>query len=91
MSYSVALGAVYPIKFPSPIGTQNVNIPVEQMATDAINAAWPTLQSKLNTELPKLVAKAAPTLQNQVRGPLILAGVVVVGAIAAAAWWVKKG
>ena len=89
MSYA-ALGLNYPITLPV-VGTQNINVPVDKMATDAINAAWPVLQTRLNAELPKIIAKAGPAIQSQLQGRLLLAGAVILAAIGASAWWVKRG
>lgn len=81
-----ALGISYPIKLPI-VGVQNIDVPVDKMSQDAINAAWPVLKARLDKELPGLINKAAPQLQKQ----FIVAGAVIVGAVFAAAWWVKKG
>jgi len=88
MSYA-ALGLSYPITLPV-VGKQNIDIPVDRMATDAINAAWPVLQSKLKAELPKLIQQATPAVEAQSRKLAMTLGVIIVLSVGAAAWWIKR-
>lgn len=92
MSYS-SLGATYWINLPV-IGKQRVDIPLEQVARDAANAAWPPVQAKLRAEIPKFMAQATPVLEKQVkllRNTLIGVGIVLVGMEVLTAYWIKKG
>lgn len=94
------LGLDIPIK--TPIGTQTISVPVESAAKAAAEAAWPVLQKKMEAELPKLVSKAVAQAQPKLRAEIdrglkeakktgYVIGFFVVAAIAASAWWVKKG
>lgn len=84
------LGINYPITLPV-VGKQNIDIPVDRMSQDAINAAWPVLKARMEQELPKIIAKAAPQAMGEVRTQLVIAGAAIIGAVFVAAWWVKKG
>jgi len=89
MAYQ-ALGLNYPITLPV-VGTQNINVPVDKMAQDAINAAWPVLKARLDSELPAIIAKSAPAAMGQLRNQVLIAIGVHLAAIALAALWIKKG
>lgn len=84
------LGISYPIKLPV-VGTQNIDVPVDKMSQDAINAAWPVLKARLDAELPGIIKKAAPAAMGQVKTQVMIAGAVIVGAVFVAALWIKKG
>ncbi len=65
MSYAAALGATalgYDLVIDTPFGKQTVSLPLEKMTQDlskqAVEAAWPSIQTKLNAEMPKLLATA---------------------------------
>jgi hypothetical protein len=58
------LGYDLVIKAPAPIGNQHVQIPVEDMAKAAVNAAWPTAQQKIEAEFPKLLSQAQAAVIN---------------------------
>lgn len=83
------LGISYPITLPV-VGKQNIDVPVDRMAQDAINAAWPVLQAKLKAELPKLVAQATPAVEAQSRKLVLQLGVIIALSVGAAAWWIKR-
>ena len=76
-----ALSGTYYVTFPV-IGKQAFDVPVERIAQDAINAAWPNLQQKLKAEIPKL----AGGVKTQAIGAVLLICAVTIGA----AWWVKR-
>ncbi len=95
MSYAAALGANFTIS--TPFGNQNIGIPVEQMATTAVNSAWPVMQSKLQAALPGLLASAMPTVKaeekaiiGQVNRDVFALGVALVGAIGLGVWYLKR-
>lgn len=88
MSYT-SLGLAYPITLPV-VGKQNIDIPVDRMAQDAVNAAWPVLQSKLKAELPKLIQAAQPAVQAESRKVVMRLGLIIVLSMGAAAWWIKR-
>lgn len=84
------LGLNYPVTLPV-VGVQNINVPVDKMAQDAVNAAWPVLKSRLDAELPGIIAKSAPAAMGQLRNQLLIGVAVHIVAIALAAIWIKKG
>ena len=63
----VGLGADYPFTVSTPFGNKTIklSIPVETMAKDAANAAWPVLQKQIESEAPKLVKQLEPALQAE--------------------------
>lgn len=96
MAYS-SLGASYSVSV-SPFGSTTVNIPVEQMAQDAVANAIPALQARvpqilddlgpsvtaaLNQQLPNVAAKLLPPIKDAVDGELGKVKYVVLGAVAA--------
>ena len=90
-----ALGANFTIS--TPFGNQTIGIPVEQMATTAVNAAWPTFQSKIQAALPGLLKQAMPAVQaqeaavvSQVNRTVFLLGATLVGAIGLAVWAIRR-
>lgn len=69
MSYAQALGYDLVIDMPAPLPAAHINVPLEKMAADAVNAAWPSLQTKIEAEIPHLVTVAAaqiPTLLPEI-------------------------
>jgi len=58
------LGYDLVIKAPAPIGNQHVQIPIEDMAKHAVDAAWPTAQQKIEAEFPKLLNQAQAAVIN---------------------------
>jgi hypothetical protein len=85
-----ALGISYPITLPV-VGKQNIDVPVDRMSQDAINAAWPVLKARLDKELPGIIAKSAPAAMTQLRSQLMVAVAIHLAAIGLAALWIKKG
>jgi hypothetical protein len=65
-----AFGYSFKIDLPG-VGSQRVNIPLEQMARDmaaiATNEAWPILRDQLYAELPNLMARATAEVQPKLR------------------------
>lgn len=85
----MGLGMDIPIS--TPIGTTHVQVPIENVVSSAIDAAWPNLQKKIQTELETSGRaeidrglKKADTLGYTLT-------VLLIGAIVGSAWWVKKG
>lgn len=69
MYRAVGLGASYNISLNTPFGRvgSSIDIPVEQAARDAVNAAWPPLQQKLEAEAPRLIGQVWPGLQQKLQ------------------------
>jgi hypothetical protein len=69
MYRAVGLGASYNIGLNTPFGRvgSTIDIPVEQAARDAVNAAWPPLQQKLEAEAPRLIGQVWPGLQQKLQ------------------------
>jgi len=67
-----ALG--YDLVIKTPIGTQKIHVPIEQMAKDAaemaVDAVWPPVKKKLDQALPELLKKgldvALPAAQKAI-------------------------
>jgi hypothetical protein len=62
MSYQ-GFGMAFPIK--TPVGTYNVDIPVDQMMQAAVAAGWPIMQQNLQAELPKVMAQVQDAAINK--------------------------
>lgn len=63
------LGLDVPIHFPV-IGTQHFQIPIEDMAKHAVDAAWPDIQAKIQTEYKQIIADAIARVEAEI--PVII-------------------
>lgn len=52
-------GLGYDLPITTPIGTQRISIPVEQLVKDSLNMAWPQVRGKLMAEVPGILDMAA--------------------------------
>lgn len=89
------LGTDIPIT--TPIGTTSVSIPIDQIVSNAIDAAWPAIKIKLDAETDSILIKAQPKLRTEIDRGLGEArttgytlAFILVAAIAASAWWVRS-
>lgn len=83
------LGLDIPIK--TPLGTQNVSIAIEPIANAVVAAAWPALQQKIEAEVIPRMRTEISAAGKEAKQTSYVLGAVVVAAIFASAWWVKKG
>jgi hypothetical protein len=91
-----SLGMDIPIK--TPVGTQHIDVPIEAIANKAVEAAWPSVQQKLQAEATSILNKAQPRLRTEIDRGLkeakktgYILGFMIVASVVGAAWWVKKG
>lgn len=58
-----ALG--YDLAIKTPVGTQTISVPLEEMVKKAIDTGWPILQTRLEQEFPKLLGQAQDAVVTQ--------------------------
>lgn len=68
MSYacSKALGLSYEIN--TPVGKQRIDIPIDQMVSDAVDRATPMLVDKMNQVIPPVLDKNWPNIERKIDG-----------------------
>lgn len=72
------------VTFPFPIG--KVSMPIEGAIQQGVEAAWPSIESKLKLSLDEALDDGKKAMHQDV----VAAGAVIVAAVFAAAWWSKR-
>lgn len=80
-----ALGMDVDITLPI-VGKQTLHMPIEAAIQEGVEAAWPAIESKLKVSLDEALQDGKKAMHQDV----VMAGAVIVGAIALGAWWAKR-